>query len=686
MVFEYSYVWILPALVIALAVAYFKFKKLSKLPDIPFWVVIGVSSLRFLVLFALLFLLLNPAISLLRKFREKPLLVVAQDNSLSLVKNKDSLYYRHEYGESLEKACQQWEQDYEVLRVTFGDRVEKNGTIDFSARRTDISQLFDYVSRHFIARSPDAMVLLTDGIYNSGVNPLYQPLPYPVYTLALGDSIAYPDLAVRSITADKFNFLHTVFPLKAEIAAFQQRGKNIKCLLKENGRLLEEKTLTVDRENFLTEVRFETEARQKGIVRYTVEVQPVDGEYTLENNKAGTWVNIIDNSGEITIYARAPHPDVAALVNAVEASGIYRCSVHDFGKFIDTLKSNLIILHNPEPGNPVYRKIEEQAEKRKLSLWYILTGKDNIMEFARYSSLYSVDFSTGLTEYAMIAVNRDFPYFELNDQEIAAYTHYPPLLVPFGEIQTGGGRMLFTQKIKDTPTSNGMLGFYEVNGSRRGYLWGEGLWRWRLYSYRENGSHEAFNALVNKIAGYLATRQGSERFIHDFKALYEDNEEIIVHAELYNESFEPVNTPDVNLRLTYQEKEFSYVLARNENKYRMNLGNLPAGEYHFRLSANLKGEPFEKKGVFYVRSHNPELNNLVADRMLLKQLAENSGGRMEEGKEPERLLKVLARDINVKPVYKAEVKFIELRELKFVGLILLLLLCTEWFLLKYYAG
>ena len=62
-----------------------------------------ISGLRFIVIFTLLALLLNPAFSWVEKTKEKPLLVLAQDNSASLIKTKDSLYYRNEYKASLEK-------------------------------------------------------------------------------------------------------------------------------------------------------------------------------------------------------------------------------------------------------------------------------------------------------------------------------------------------------------------------------------------------------------------------------------------------------------------------------------------------------------------------------------------------------------------------------------------------------
>ncbi|MDE6450946.1 MAG: hypothetical protein K2L23_01395, partial [Odoribacter sp.] len=408
-------------------------------------------------------------------------------------------------------------------------------------------------------------------------------------------------------------------------------------------------------------------------------------ERTLENNRTETWVHIIDNSADIAFVAAAPHPDIAAIVNAVNVSGIYRCREHRLNESWDTLKANLVILHNPDPDDRRIQQLVEEVEKRKIALWCILTERKYMTGFSRYTKHYQVNLNADLNEYATIQMNTSFPYFEFTDEEVAGFAKYPPLVVPFGEINPLAGRVLFNQVIKNTPTRNGVMAFYEQADKRIAYFWGEGLWRWRFYSYQENGNHELFNTFIQKVVGYLATKKGNERFLHDIKPVYGELEEAVVNVELYNDSYELVNKPDVRLDLTHHEKTFTYSLKRNGEKYRINLGNLPAGEYVYRLSTNLKGEIFDKKGVFYVRNHNPELNDVVADRQLLRALSENSGGRFYTCDELEQLVRLLEANDKLKAVYKSETEFIHLSRIKTLGLFILLLLCIEWFLLRYYA-
>ncbi len=685
MLFEYSYWWVIPMLLVSGGVAYFKFKKISKLPDISRGINLLISSLRFLSVFLLLFLLLKPTLTFLRQLKEKPFIIVAQDNSASLLNNKDSSYYRNEYEEFLTGLLAGLDNKFDMEWLTFDQTVRKNKDIDFGGHYTNISRLFSYIDEQYIHRSPKAVILLSDGVYNTGLNPRYKLNNYPVYTVILGDTTEIPDVYIKEITCDKFNFVHTIFPLKAEVAAIGQEGRKIKCVLKENGKVLETREVYVDRNNFLTEETFGVEAERKGLIRYTLELETGFEERSGENNKAEVYVHILDNRGNVAIYYTAPHPDIAAITDVLQGSGIYTSTSHSFQDPLTDLNANLIILHNPEPGNSNYQQIVKMAKERRIAVWNILTTRESIQALARYGTNYQVSFTNKENEYATPAFNRNFPYFEFTEEEINGFAAYPPLVVPFGEIKTGAGRELFTQKIKTTVTANGMFSFYDDNNWKVACLWGEGLWKWKLFSFKENGNHELFNTLIYKTVNYLANQRGNERFLHDIKPLYDETEEMVINVELYNESYELVNTPDVSLSLKYNGKDYNYILNRNGEKYRIRLGNLMAGEYVYDLSVTWKGEHFAKQGSFYVRTQNPELNDQIANYQLMKEIAEYSGGECVELADMEQLLELLNTQERFTTVSRNELSYADLGELKWLGILLLIMLCIEWFLLKYFV-
>ncbi|GHU60535.1 hypothetical protein FACS1894121_0800 [Bacteroidia bacterium] len=592
---------------------------------------------------------------------------------MSLLNTADSTFFKNEYQSFLEQKFSALSAKFDVERLTFGknvSRVDADSRMDFREHYTNISGVFTHIDENYRRQRPVGVVLLSDGIYNTGVNPRYKLNNYPVYTVVLGDTMEYPDVFIKDALIDKFNFLHTLFPVKVEIAATKQKGKTFKCLLRDNERVIGSKDIFIDRDNFLHETVFEVEARQKGVRKYSVEIQTNFTEISRENNATVIYTNILDNSGEIHIYYTAPHPDIAAITSAIKITGIYKYTKKPIREF-STSEANgtephLLILHNPLRSDPYVQKMEEAALKRKIPMWYILTTP-----------------TTTVTEDVTPGFVRSFPYFEFSEAEIQGFSKYPPVVVPFGEIRSNSGKNLFVQRIKNIDTDNALMSFYDKNGVKAAYMWGEGFWRWRLFSYRENGSHELFNTLIHKTLNYLISRRGNDRFIHDIRPIYDETEEAILNVELYNESYELVNTPDVSLLLKANGKEFNYILNRNGNKYRINLGNLATGEYHYTLKTNLKGSDFEKKGGFFVRTQNPELNDMVADRALLKDLAETSGGRTSDLKGLDELIDAIKSGSTHKVSERREVSYMELGELWWLGMLLLLLLCVEWALLKY---
>ncbi len=77
---------------------------------------------------------------------------------------------------------------------------------------------------------------------------------------------------------------------------------------------------------------------------------------------------------------------------------------------------------------------------------------------------------------------------------------------------------------------------------------------------------------------------------------------------------------------------------------------------------------------------------MVANPQLLKDLADATGGQTYEKTAWNELVNDLKQNETLKPVFRNEIKYIELDKLEILGFILLLLICTEWFLLKYFAG
>ena len=94
-----------------------------------------------------------------------------------------------------------------------------------------------------------------------------------------------------------------------------------------------------------------------------------------------------------------------------------------------------------------------------------------------------------------------------------------------------------------------MMAFGADKGRKVGFVVGEGLWRWRLYDFQLNGNHEAFDELIQKIIQYLALKENEDNFNVYHPALFQETDNIEFTAELYNDSYQLVNSPDVSIRI-----------------------------------------------------------------------------------------------------------------------------------------
>jgi hypothetical protein len=185
------------------------------------------------------------------------------------------------------------------------------------------------------------------------------------------------------------------------------------------------------------------------------------------------------------------------------------------------------------------------------------------------------------------------------------------------------------------------------------------------------------------VVQYLSVKEDKSYFRVSGKTIFNENEPIILDAELYNQSYELVNTPDVDLTISNAEgKAFSYRFSKTSNAYRLNAGQLPPGEYKYTARVKLGDKAYSKAGSFSIAAIKVELTNTVADHRLLYTLAQKKGGKMYYPKQLDNLLADLEKREDIKPVSYTQKRLDDLINLRWIFFILLGLLATEWFIRK----
>ncbi len=656
--------------------------------DFPKAVLAGLSILRFVAVGLLALLLLSPLLQRLSRFVEEPLLIFVQDSSQSLIANPDSSFYQGNYLTDKERFKNSMERNFEIRSYHFGEAFRESDTTDYSDRFTDISAVFSGIQTFYSNRNVGAVVIASDGIYNRGSNPVFLAgnLPYPVYTMALGDTIARRDLVLRRINHNRITYLGNRFPLAVEVEARELAGQTSRLRISREGETLLSRNMQFEENLHFETILLEMEAETPGMQRYTVELIPVEGEITTANNRQDFFIEVIDSRQKVLILAKSPHPDVGAIRLALEENDNYEVTSSLASEFSGQVEAfNLVILHQLPSARYPLRELMQRMERNEVPALFVVGAQTSLPALNSLRTGLTITPRSADFSEAQPALNSNFLLFTLDEQTANLASQLPPLHAPFASYQVAAGtNTLMFQKIGAVVTGQPLILFSEAAGRKSGLIAGEGLWRWRLQAFARSGSHQAFDELVWRMVQFLSLKEDKNMFRLKVEHFMYETDPAIFEAELYNPSYELVNDPTVNLIITNEEGvNFSYEMGRTSNAYRLNAGNFPPGEYSYEARTSFGGEMQQATGRFSVSELNIEGLRTMADHNLLFQMAESSGGEMFYPGQWEELAQAISARDDILPVMYTQKEFHEMINLKAIFVILLLLLSAEWFIRKW---
>jgi len=208
------------------------------------------------------------------------------------------------------------------------------------------------------------------------------------------------------------------------------------------------------------------------------------------------------------------------------------------------------------------------------------------------------------------------------------------------------------------------------------------------FDYLENKNHTVFEELLGKIIQYLSLKEDKRKFrISLDKNIFNENEQIIFDAELYNQSYELINEPDASISIKdEQEKEYNFTFDKAGNAYRLNVGLLNVGNYTYTAKTFTNGENLTYSGQFSVRPIQLELFETTADHALLKLLSDKYGGSMVYPTAITTLSQVIKDKGNAKPVIYESTKTRSIINIRWILGLLMGLMIFEWFLRRYFGS
>ena len=651
-----------------------------------------LGALRWLTATIIAVLLLAPVLKSSVTEIKKPVVVLAQDASESIgIAVKDTPQYRSQF-EALQNALGD---KYEVKSYSFGEKVREGIDFQFKDKLTNASDLVKNVYDLYSNQNLGALVIASDGIYNEGSNPLYAAakLNAPVYTVALGDTTPKRDLIVKRVFHNNIAYLGDKFNIQIDVAAANCTGSNTSLTVARldaagNPSVVSTTPISINKNDFFMTKEVTLDASQAGVMRFRIAVTSVNGEVTTVNNVKEIFVEILDARTKILILANAPHPDLAAINKGIVLNKNYTVSVG----YVNDLKVNVgdydfVILHQvPSVSNGGDAALNILNGKKTPRL-YIVGAQSDCRKLTTMQSLMTLSADGKNMNDVQATLNGGFNLFTL-DNTFSQFPNFNPIQSPFGEYkEAGGGQVLFYQKIGKVDTKYPLIMLGESNGIRTGIITAEGLWKWRLFDFAQHQNHDLFDGLMSKIITYLSVKEDKRKFrAASDKNMYRENEPVQFTAELYNNSYELINDPDVRVILTNGEgKQFPYTMNKSGRYYALSAGILPVGNYQYKATTSVGGQQLEAGGAFTVQPIQLALYETTADHAVLRALANQFGGSMVYPKDMASIAdSIKAR--TMKPIMYTTTKTESAMNLKWIFGILILLLAAEWFLRRYFGG
>ncbi|MDD3859658.1 MAG: hypothetical protein PHW83_05625 [Bacteroidales bacterium] len=688
--FEYPSYLIIVAAIIAATVSFLLYYKDKLFSELQKWKRFLMTGLRFMFIFIILLLLLNPIFKSSAIIIQKPIVVFVQDNSRSIILNRDSSYYKTTYKQDINELLDKLSKSFDVKYLQFSEITSNDSSLNFDGEITDISSVFPEIISRFSGMNLGAIILATDGIYNRGVNPVYSNyINFPVYSIALGDTISQKDLILKDVMYNRVAFLGNRFPVKVFINAEKCTEKESVINIRRDDKLVYTSKFLIPENSTTNSLELEIYADKLGIQQYDIELKYLKDEISYENNHNTFVVKVIDNRNKILLLANSPHPDIGAIKFALKDNPDFELTI----QYIDELKVNikdfdLVILHQIPSSQNKATGVFSEIEKYSIPTLYILGTSTSLEAFNALKTGLEIKNLSNKTDDATPSYNTSFLAFDPGVDTDVFFKNFSPLKVFFGDYTFQGESKIFLyQNINGVKTSKPLIAITENNKAKTGYILGEGIWRWRIDDYKYNSEHTGFTTLINRIIQYIIVRRIQDKLTVETKQVFNENEPVILNASFYNEAYELVPNMEVVLKLKNKaDKEFKYTFSNYGNSYRLDLGRLPVGTYSYTASTKFEDKEYSASGEFIVQKINLEALITTAGHNILYQLADMTGGKVFYPNNMATIPTVLDNDSNIANIAYTQEKLHTITDLYFLFFVILFFAATEWILRKYWGG
>src|SRR6056297_119003 len=630
---------------------------------------------RVLVLTLLFLLLFNPGIRQLKTESQKPILAILKDNSQSMRYLNDSA--------RLKRVDSLWEVGrrtlsghYDIKSYTFAQDIKQGKHWDFSGKGTDLGYALQQINQS-INEPIAATLLITDGNYNQGENPVFvsQNLPFPIYTIGVGDSLARSEVYLHQIYHNPVAYLNERTPVEVDLrSSGVAKDTAIELSIQKNGQVLSTKELTFKKGHKRQKINLYFSPKNTGLQQYKIKLG--------QQNYRTLYMSVKKQRQKVLLIYHAVHPDIGVIRKALENSNRFEPVLKQANQFNGKLTDyNMVLLHQVPSGNFSEDRWFAQVVEKKIPYWLILGPQSDFSTFNQGQNALDITGFNGEFEEASERYNKAFSWFRVESLLQRNIAFLPPLNVAFGDYKLNRGVELFMQNLHGVETERPAWIFTD-QPYRFSVLAGTGLWKWSMYLYRQTASHQSLEDLVYKTVKFLSLNEPRKRLIIKHENFYNATQPIDIEATWYNENYEPDNSLPGHIEIIDSaNNRFRYTFIPKEKRFEARPGVLPPGAYQFEAVIETEKRTFSDTGSFMVGQNNIERSSMTLNRQLLINMVGEH--RYFDHNDIETLTALLLNEKQAPQIRKTEIRLTDLIEQNILLWIIVLLVVSEWIIRKF---
>ncbi len=646
-------------------------------------------TLRAITFSIVIFLLLNPRLVFERKIAQKPLLILAIDNSMS-VKFLNTPEALSGYMQTVEREEAKLKKHFEVHRVIFGQRVCDTCSIDFSHTSTNFSELINYLKFSSVTNRPQAMIVATDGLFNAGETYDLTPLSvnYPVFAMVLADTVPKIDYWIAGIKYNSQVPRNSRFEVEFDLqrSTFEPIDVWLEVLRNDKLELSEKITFNQGQQRIKIPRRFL--ADQPGIQRFEVSLKTNLPDENEENNRSMFAVEVTETSERYLVLYGAPHPDIGIVRRALEQISWINVDVVHAADFSGNFSPYRAVIFSGLPnGDFALDRHVVEAQRKRISSLFLITSQTNLTILSQLNPGWQFS-GQRKTDAAYTTINQSFDYFQIPALWPKILDIIPPLTVPFGRWNiTNPNDIVFYQRIGDLTTQNPLLVVSNFAGRKAAAFIGEGLWRWNLHLNRTLGNASPLSDIILQIISYLSTKPTDKPFYLLVEPMWAKTEKPVIKGFVYNANNELVNDRRVDITLISAADNFvqTFEMLPVKDHYQVSPGFLPVGNYTVVGTYKTDSVIYTDKGSFFVTDINIEKLVSTPDIRRIENLVNNQDDNIFFPSDFNRLADKVIQNTQPKPQLSVVSEVTDIISLTLLFFILMATITFEWFLRKYHG-